>query len=79
MKTVSIMPKTRDTLKDWKYNVTIEVKKGKITSADWNGVNLNGGKDKDAVSADGGYPMVEKGGAQAPWHEQAELAEKHSS
>ncbi len=63
--------------KDWKYTVTIEVKDGKITSADWNGVNLNGGKDKDAVSAAGEYPMVENGGAKAPWHEQAELAEAY--
>ena len=63
--------------KDWKYFVTIKVKNGNITSADWNGVNLNGGKDKDAVSAEGGYPMVEKGGAQAPWHEQAAKAEAY--
>lgn len=63
--------------KDWKYYVSIEVKDGKITSADWNGVNLNGGKDKDTLSADGEYGLVAKGGAQAEWHEQAEKAEDY--
>lgn len=63
--------------KDWKYFVKIEVKDGKIASVDWNGVNLNGGKDKDTLSAEGGYPMVEKGDAQAPWHEQADLVEEY--
>ncbi|MBM4763037.1 FMN-binding protein [Bacillus sp. B15-48] len=60
--------------KDWKYTATIEVKDGKIIAAVWNGVNINGGKDKATTSADGEYPMVEKGGAQAEWHEQAALA-----
>ncbi|KUO53317.1 MAG: FMN-binding protein [Desulfitibacter sp. BRH_c19] len=64
-------------VKDWKYLVTIEVKDGEIVSADWNGANINAGPDKDTVSKSGGYPMVENGGAQAPWHEQAEKAEAY--
>lgn len=55
----------------WKYMVTIEVKDGKIVSADWNGANKNAGVDKKTLSANGGYPMVANGGAQAEWHEQA--------
>jgi major membrane immunogen (membrane-anchored lipoprotein) len=61
----------------WKYTVTLEVKDGKIVSADWNGVNLNGGKDKDTLSKDGEYPIVKAGGAQADWHVQAERAEAY--
>lgn len=59
----------------WKAVVTLEVKDGKIVSADWNGANINGGVDKKTASKEGKYPMVESGGAQAPWHEQAEKAE----
>jgi len=61
----------------WKYAVTLEVQDGKIVSADWNGANINGGEDKDTVSASGAYGMVEKAGAQAEWHEQAALAEAY--
>ncbi|MDK2917843.1 MAG: hypothetical protein PWQ37_576 [Candidatus Petromonas sp.] len=61
----------------WKYVVTIEVKDGKIVKADWNGANVNGGPDKKTLSKNGGYPMVENGGAQAPWHEQAAKAEAY--
>ncbi|SKC41571.1 FMN-binding protein [Maledivibacter halophilus] len=59
----------------WKYMVTLEVKDGKIVSADWNGANINAGIDKKTTSKEGKYQMVEKGGAQAPWYEQAEKAE----
>lgn len=62
---------------DWKYAVTIEVKDGKISAAEWNGVNINGGKDKITLSTDGEYPMVEAGGAQAEWHDQAKLVEDY--
>lgn len=55
----------------WKSTVTIEVKDGKIASADWNGVSNNLGIDKKTASQTGKYPMVEVGGAKAPWHEQA--------
>lgn len=61
---------------DWKYTVTIEVKNGEIISAEWNGANINGGKDKVTLSTDGEYPMVEAG-AQSEWYEQAELVEEY--
>ncbi|MCT4594232.1 MAG: FMN-binding protein [Anaeromicrobium sp.] len=58
----------------WKGTVSIEVKEGKIVSANWDGVNEEGATKKEA-SKDGKYPMVEKAGAKAPWHEQAQLVE----
>jgi major membrane immunogen (membrane-anchored lipoprotein) len=61
----------------WKYAVTIEVKDGMITSVDWSGVSNKAGLNKKELSAAGGYPMVENGGAKAPWHEQAELVEAY--
>lgn len=61
----------------YKYVATLEVKDGKIVKADWNGANVKGGPDKDTLSKTGKYPMVEQGGAQAPWHEQAEKAEAY--
>jgi major membrane immunogen (membrane-anchored lipoprotein) len=61
----------------WKYNVTMEVKDGKIVKAVWNGANVNGGKDKISQSRDGEYGMVQKGGASAPWFEQAAVAEAY--
>lgn len=59
----------------WKYNVTLEVKGGKVVSADWNGANVDAGTSKKTRSMDGEYGMVEKGGAMAPWYEQAEAVE----
>ena len=59
----------------WKDKVTIEVKDGKISSVDWNSDAEDGGKDKKTASKDGDYGMVEKGGAIAEWHEQAEKVE----
>lgn len=60
----------------WKYMVTLEVKDGKITSADWNGVHKDAGQDKKALDKAGKYGMKEKGKAQAEWYEQAEKVEK---
>ncbi len=60
----------------WKYNVTIEVKDGKIVKAVWNGANVNAGKDKVSLSKAGEYGM-EKGGAKAPWYEQAAAAQEY--
>ncbi|UWG95446.1 hypothetical protein LPY66_10965 [Dehalobacter sp. DCM] len=57
--------------KGYEYFVKLEVKKGKIVSAEWNAFTINGGKDKLTLSKDGQYPMVANGGAQAEWHEQA--------
>jgi hypothetical protein len=59
----------------WKYVATLVVEKGFIVEADWDGVNSEGGPTKDVVSTSGKYPLVEAGGAQAPWHIQAERAE----
>lgn len=61
----------------WKYTATITVMNGKIVAADWNGIHKDGGDDKDTVSKNGEYGMVEKGGAIAEWHEQAYLAEQY--
>lgn len=61
----------------WKSVVTLEVKDGKIASVDWNGAHKNGGVDKKTASKEGKYPMVEKGGAKSPWHEQAMAAEAY--
>lgn len=55
----------------WKSTVTFEIKDGKFVSVDWNAVSIDGGADKVTRSVDGKYPMVENGGAQSPWHEQA--------
>lgn len=55
----------------WKYNVTIEVKDGKITDAEWSGLNIKGGKDKVTLAADGEYGMIKASKIEAEWHEQA--------
>lgn len=59
----------------WKYVLTLEVKDGKISKVDWNGVNINAGKDKKTISKDGEYGMVAKGKAIAEWHDQAAAVE----
>lgn len=61
----------------WKDSVDITVAGGKITAVVWNGTHKDGGDDKKTASKGGKYPMVEKGGAIAPWHEQAALAEAY--
>lgn len=61
----------------WKSTVTLEVKDGKITSVDWNGVSINAGMNKKEASEAGAYPMVAVGGAKSEWHEQAALVEAH--
>lgn len=58
----------------WKGTVDLTVMNGNIVSVNWSGVNA-AGEDKKAASVDGKYPMVEQGGAKAPWHEQAVAAE----
>nr|WP_122012442.1 FMN-binding protein [Maliibacterium massiliense] len=60
----------------WKANLTIEVRDGKIISADWNAVNQKGGDDKKTQSKQGAYSMVQYGGAQWEWHEQAARMEE---
>lgn len=61
----------------WKDSVEITVSGGKITAVTWNGTHKDGGDDKATASKAGKYPMVEQGGAKAPWHEQAALAEAY--
>jgi major membrane immunogen (membrane-anchored lipoprotein) len=61
----------------WKSTVTFDVENGKIANVDWNAVNVKAGLDKKTASKEGKYPMVEVGGAQAHWHEQAEKAEAY--
>ncbi|WP_432408455.1 hypothetical protein [Wukongibacter sp. M2B1] len=61
----------------WMEVVTIEVKDGKIVTAQWNGAHKDGGIDKRTASKEGKYQMVEKGGAKAPWYEQAEKVEAY--
>ncbi|PKL14563.1 MAG: hypothetical protein CVV52_01300 [Spirochaetae bacterium HGW-Spirochaetae-8] len=61
----------------WKEAVTITVQGGKIVSADWNGVNVNGGVDKKTYDKAGKYNMVTYGKAQAEWYQQAEKAEAY--
>ena len=60
----------------WKYMVLLDVKDGKITEAVWNGAHVNSGYDKIYQSENGLYGMVENGGAQAPWFEQADKVEQ---
>jgi len=59
----------------WKDRVDITVVGGRIVAAYWDPFDEEG-RDKNVVSAEGGYPMVENGGAQSPWHVQAELMDE---
>jgi major membrane immunogen (membrane-anchored lipoprotein) len=61
----------------WKYVVTVVVENGKITSADWDGVNVNAGPSKKAYDKAGKYNMKAFGGAQAEWSEQAAKVEDY--
>jgi major membrane immunogen (membrane-anchored lipoprotein) len=60
----------------WKEIVSLKVEGGKIVSANWNGLNKDGGLDKKASSEAGKYGMV-AGGAKAEWHVQAADMEKY--
>ncbi|MEK3785897.1 FMN-binding protein [Paenibacillus sp. FSL K6-1230] len=60
----------------WQYYVTLTVASGKITEANWSGINANVGPDKKTYSESGKYGM-KAGGASAEWHEQAALAEAY--
>ncbi|WP_438493214.1 FMN-binding protein [Paenibacillus sp. IHBB 3054] len=62
----------------WQTYALLTVEGGKITKADWNAFNVkNAGDLKKKVSEDGKYGLVEKGGAQSEWHEQAVKAEAY--
>lgn len=60
----------------WQYYVTLTVADGKITEANWNGINATVGPDKKSYSESGKYGM-KAGGASSEWHEQAALAEAY--
>jgi len=59
----------------WKETATLTVSGGKITQADWNGVNISGGADKKTFDKAGKYNMVKFGSAQDEWSVQANRAE----
>lgn len=61
----------------WKYVVTMTVEDGEITEVQWDGAHKTAGYSKDYQSENGMYGMYENGGAQAPWYEQANAAEKY--
>jgi major membrane immunogen (membrane-anchored lipoprotein) len=61
----------------WKEVVTIEVKEGKIISANWNGASKNGGADKITQSKNGKYGMKAIGKSKAEWHEETAKAEAY--
>ena len=58
----------------WREQVVIEVKGGKIVSANWNGVSNLGVQDKKTYSASGGYGMG-VAAKQGEWHAQAKRVE----
>lgn len=60
----------------WKYVVGLTVENGKIVDVEWTGLHKDGGIDKKTLSMQGKYGLVEKGGAQSEWHEQAEKVEQ---
>ena len=59
----------------WTYFVVITVDGGAITDAYWGGTNFVPQGDKRVLSENHEYGMVENGGAQSYWYEQAEAAE----
>lgn len=56
----------------WKYQAVIEVKGGRIVSANWNGINSLGQPDKKTQAAAGVYRM---NAPQGEWHVQAARVE----
>lgn len=61
----------------YKMSLDITVLFGDIVSVNWTGTHKDGGDDKKTRSINGEYGMVENGGAQAPWFEQARLVEAY--
>ncbi|MDC7238284.1 MAG: hypothetical protein PQJ45_10985 [Sphaerochaetaceae bacterium] len=60
----------------WKEYVSLFVQNGNIVDVYWSALNEDGEDKKDYDMA-GNYKLVELGGAQAEWYEQAALAEQH--
>ena len=65
---------TSEVAPNWRSFVELTVKDGKIATANWSAVNPLG-EDKKAYDKGGRYNMVEFGGAQAEWYEQAQVVE----
>jgi major membrane immunogen (membrane-anchored lipoprotein) len=61
----------------WKSTVSLTVEDGIISDVNWSALSNKVGIDKKAASINGDYQMVEEGGAQAQWHEQAALTEAY--
>lgn len=60
----------------WKEFVDFVVMNGNIVAAKWNAINKDDPElDKLTAVAEGKYPMVESGGAQAEWDVQAKAVE----
>ena len=60
----------------WKDQVVLEVKGGKISSVNWNGIGNQGLADKKTVAASGGYGM-KKVAKQGEWDVQAKKVEEY--
>jgi major membrane immunogen (membrane-anchored lipoprotein) len=58
----------------WKDRVNLTVIGGRIVAAYWNPYNEDG-EDKYVASENGEYGMLQNGGAQAAWYEQADRVE----
>lgn len=62
----------------WKEQVILEVSKGKIVRAVWNGVsNLPGATDKKTYAASGKYGMIKASKIKAEWDTQAKTVEDY--
>lgn len=62
----------------WKEQVIIEVSKGKIVQATWNGVsNIAGAADKKSYAAAGKYGMIKGSKIKAEWDAQAKAVEAY--
>jgi len=66
-----------DEASEWRSNVVIEVKDGKIVDAEWNALNIAGGKDKMTFASDGEYGMIKASKIGAEWHEQAAITAEY--
>lgn len=61
----------------WKEQVVLQVKGGKIVSANWNGISTSAVMDKKTESAAGHYGMIKASKLGKEWHEQAAAVEKY--
>lgn len=59
----------------WKHHVVVKVQNGRIAEAKWDGTHRIPQLSKFTQSETGKYGMVEYGGAQAGWYDQAKATE----